>query len=286
MGKFSQIAWTDHTFNAWIGCQKVSPGCQFCYAENETFVRKERSHGNELWGPAGFRHVTSRDYWMQPIKWNGEAWIRCSTCGWRGNGVGVAALNGCPQCGAKTGLFPTRQRVFCMSLGDIFEGRRELLPIRTRLYELIEATPNLDWLLLTKRIDGAGSMLPSEWLRGPWPTNVWMGTSVENQEWANERIPELMKLPAPIKFVSAEPLLGPIDFRIEAALAPQWIIVGGESGRKCRPFKAEWAESILEQCWSVTPHIAFFMKQLGGYPDKRDNIAEFKRSLQIREWPR
>lgn len=286
MGKVTGIAWCDHTWNGWIGCQKVSPGCTYCYAEREAFVRRERSHGRELWGPQGERHKTSAEYWFQPVTWNREAWVQ-HECGWRGNSAAIKAFDGCPQCFGKVGFFPTRQRVFCMSLGDALEDRPELIPWRTDLFNLITITPNLDWLILTKRIELAGDLLPVSWFDGKWPKNVWMGVSVENQQYADFRIPELMKMPAPVRFISAEPLLGPVDITLgrEATEVPSWVIVGGESGSKYRPFQAEWARAILDQCRSVTPPIPFFMKQLGGHPDKRDNVEDFPEDLRIREWP-
>lgn len=286
MGKSTGIAWCDSTFNPWIGCQKVSPGCKFCYAERETFVRRERSHGHELWGPMGSRHRTSAAYWREPITWNAQTWVK-HECGWRGDFTGIKALDGCPACGVRTGFFPTRRRVFCMSLGDVFEERDELIQWRNDLYNLIDATPNLDWLLLSKRIELAGQMLPYLWVHSDWPPNVWIGTSVEDQALANERIPELMRLPALIRFVSAEPLLGPIDLTLGevATEKPNWVIVGGESGPHCRPFDWNWARGILQECRIPSP-IPYFMKQGGGYPNKRDNLDDLPEDLRIREWPK
>lgn len=283
MGKVTGIAWCDHTFNPWIGCQKVSPGCQFCYAERETFVRRERAHGHELWGPMGERHRTSEANWREPLKWNNETWTHCGNCGWRGNFTNIKAFEGCPKCGNLTIFFPTRQRVFCMSLGDVLEDRPELIPWRNELFRLISITPNLDWLLLSKRIDLAGYLFPYEWFDGEWPGNVWIGTSVEDQRWADQRLPELIKMPAHVKFVSAEPLLGPITFA-PGTQKVQWVIVGGESGPKCRPFDWDWARGIRDQC--VEADVAFFMKQGGGFPNKRDNLEDMPEDLQLRGWPR
>lgn len=182
MGKETGITWTDHTFNPWIGCVKVSAGCQYCYAQHDTFPRMMRSRGIELWGVNGARHVTSDSYWKQPLAWNKAA---------ERDGV--------------------RRKVFCASLADVFEARDDLGEPRIRLWRLIEQTPALDWLLLTKRPENVMDFVPELWKHGGWPSYVWLGASAENQENANKRIPILLKTPAPIKFLSCEPLLGPID---------------------------------------------------------------------------
>lgn len=307
MGKFSPIGWTDHTWNGWIGCQKISPGCQFCYAEHETFVRRERSHGRELWGPQGTRHRTSEEYWKQPLRWNNEVWWECRSCGWRGR---LDSNTGCPVCG-ESAFKSARQRVFCMSLADVLEDRPELVPWRNDLFNLIDQTPNLDWLLLSKRIDMVSYLLPFTWFDGEWPANVWMGISVEDKRRGNERIPYLLRCPAPVRFLSIEPMLEPIDLyhihndftyydvlgksRFDYGIdglgvsAPMpsgvdWVIVGGESGKKCRPFNWDWARTIRSQC--ATHDIPFFMKQGGGYPDKCDDLESIPEDLRVREWPR
>jgi len=178
-----------YTFNPWIGCAKVSPGCKFCFAENDTFARTCRAHGVELWGVHGQRHRTSEVYWRQPLKWQRE----------------VAASG-------------VRGRVFCASLADVFEDRHDLVAWRDDLFRLIAATPNLDWLLLTKRPENILKMWPELPFAPHTPAddryaNIWLGTSVENQATANERIPELLKCRhlAPVLFLSCEPLLGPVD---------------------------------------------------------------------------
>lgn len=286
MGRFSKIAWTDHTFNPWIGCQRVSPGCLHCYAEHETFVRKERSAGRELWGPTGFRHRTSAFNWQEPDRWNRANFFDCLACGWRGN---LLAPTACPACGVTDLLRPTRQRVFCMSLGDLLEDRTDVAPWRLEVFDLIERTPNLDWLLLTKRIDLAGTMFPSKWLEGTWPKNAWLGTSIEDQKRYDERVPELAKIPAVIRFLSIEPMLGPIDLRVDrwgeeaTEIGFNWVIVGGESGSKCRAFDIQWARDVRDQCEALGVH--FFMKQLGGYPNKHDMTDDLPEDLRIRVWP-
>ena len=195
MAKDSKIEWTHHTFNPWWGCTKVSPGCKHCYAE--TWARRT---GRAIWGNAAPRRELSDAYWKQPIAWNGEA--------------------------ARAGK---RARVFCASMADVFEDRRDLDRHRARLWPLIEATPHLDWLLLTKRPQNMRKLAPWD---GAWPANVWAGTTAENQRWADKRIPVLLEVPARIHFISAEPLLGPVEVSRWLALKPgrrlDWVIAGGE----------------------------------------------------------
>lgn len=232
MGTETKIQWTDHTFNPWIGCQKVSPGCKHCYAEHNAFVRIQRSEDRELWGPKGERHVTSDANWRKPLAWNAAA-----------------------EAAGK------RARVFCASLADVFEDRPELEAPRRRLWDLIEATPWLDWQLLTKRPENAIAMKPPRWRY--YPRNVWIGTSAEDQERWDERIPHLVRMPAFTVFVSAEPLLGPIDCG-DALDCIEWVIVGGESGPDARPFDVAWARSLVKQCQEHGS--APFVKQLGSKP--------------------
>jgi len=179
MGKNSSISWTDATFNPWIGCSKVSAGCSNCYAETLMDTRWKRAK----WGAGEPRVVTSDSNWREPIKWNAAA--------------------------AAAGV---RKRVFCASLADVFEDHAELPPLRARLWELIEKTPWLDWMLLTKRAGNIAIMLPTSWQKNPRP-NVWLGVTAENQATADERIPQLLRVPAAVHWISAEPLLGPVSFR-------------------------------------------------------------------------
>jgi protein gp37 len=171
-----------YTFNPWIGCAKVSPGCANCYAE----TLMDKRMGRVQWGVNGTRVHTSDSNWKKPYQWNRKA---------QEEGV--------------------RKRIFCASLADVFEDRPELVPWRADLFAMIDATPNLDWLLLTKRPENIKRLWPFGWYEdkgGPftWP-NVWIGTSVENQEQADKRIPHLLSIPASVRFLSMEPLLGPVD---------------------------------------------------------------------------
>jgi protein gp37 len=234
MGQNSKIEWTHHTFNPWWGCARVSPACKYCYAD--TWAKRV---GVDLWGKNGERRFFSERHWGEPLRWN--------------------------QAAAKAGR---RRRVFCASMADIFENRRDLDEWRAKLWPIIERTPWLDWLLLTKRPQHVQSLVP--WI-GAWPRNVWLGTTAENQKWADRRLDELMRYPAAVRFTSCEPLLGEID--LTRWLAPagsgtglNWVIAGGESGPKSRPMNPAWAEAIRDQC--TRSGVPFHFKQWGHWgPD-------------------
>lgn len=250
MGKHSRISWTHHTFNPWWGCEKISPGCAHCYA-----ATLSSRYGKELWGKGEPREQRSEKYWSEPLKWNRAA---------------EAAGE--------------RQRVFTASMADVFEDRRDLDDLRLRLWGLILRTPWLNWLLLTKRpehVTRLWSLAEKISVEGTWPPeNIWLGTTVENQECAEKRIPELLSVPGVrIRFLSAEPLLGPIDLRGKGWMgcfhpsgeqqddhslcAPRisWIIAGGESGTGARPMHPDWARSLRDQCQAAG--VPFFFKQWG-----------------------
>jgi protein gp37 len=243
MAQDSKIEWTHHTFNPWIGCTRVSPACDHCYAETWS-----KRYNTVEWGAGKPRKMTSESNWQQPIKWNREA--------------------------EKNG---TRYRVFCASLADVFDNEAD--PAwRIRLFALIEKTPHLDWLLLTKRIGNVSKMLPLDWGKG-WP-NVWLGISVVTQQEAERDIPKLAAIPAKVRFLSMEPLLEAIDLRalktdyngrLNAFLHNRihWVIVGGESGAEARPMHPEWARSLRDQC--VEFGIPFHFKQWGEWVPKAGN---------------
>jgi protein gp37 len=284
--KDSAIEWTDHTFNPWIGCTKVSPGCANCYAETLMDTRM----GRVRWGKGNPRQRTSAAYWRQPLTWNSQAalFMQCRAgCRWQAKHVDQEGF--CPVCGDPESS-SARPRVFCASLADWLDDE---VPIEwlADLLDLIRRTPNLDWLLLTKRPqnwdlrvgDACSWMSPLgpyaetkkwlyRWLGGlerenhvP-PANVWIGTSVEDQARAKQRIPSLLRIPARVRFLSMEPLLGPVDL-VEAcggaAISSRldWLIVGGESGPNARPMHPNWARSIRDQCKAAG--VAFFFKQWG-----------------------
>nr|WP_294809929.1 phage Gp37/Gp68 family protein [uncultured Sphingomonas sp.] len=225
MAKNSRIEWTNHTFNPWWGCVKVSPACKHCYAESWA-----KRVGQSVWGIKADRRFFGDKHWAEPLRWNAEA--------------------------ERAGV---RARVFCASMADVFEDRRDLDPWRERLWALIEATPNLDWLLLTKRPEGVLAFVP--W-GDIWPTNVWLGTTVEDQTRADERLPLLAAIPAAVRFISAEPLLGPVHLG-DWAKAIDWVITGGESGAKARPSSPSWFLDLLNQC--MAQDIAFHFKQWGDW---------------------
>ena len=233
MAKDSPIEWTDDTFNPWWGCTKVSPGCEHCYAE--AFAKR---YGHDVWGPGAERRQLSTSHWKQPTLWNAEA--------------------------ARTGI---RARVFCASMADVFEDRRDLDARRDQLWTLIEGTPHLDWLLLTKRPQNVAGLVP--WADS-WPDNVWLGATAENQHWLDQRMPALTSLAARVLFLSCEPLLGPIDLSrwIDGANRGEhrhidWLIAGGESGHRARPMHPEWLTSLRDQC--VDAKINFHFKQWGNW---------------------
>lgn len=224
-----------YSFNPWWGCVKVSPGCANCYA-----LTLSRRYGHDVWGPAKTtnRRMMSDNYWRQPLKWNAVA--------------------------EKAGQ---RRRVFCASMADVFEEHPQVADARIRLLTLIDDTPWLDWLLLTKRPENIMEMM-DDWVN-PFPSNIWIGTSVENQEQADKRIPELLKVPAKVRFLSCEPLLGPVDLgqwiipSCEPTSHVDWVIVGGESGPGARPMHPDWARNLRDQC--VEAGVAYHFKQWGEY---------------------
>jgi len=255
----SKIEWTDHTFNPWIGCEKVSDGCLHCYAE-----QMSKRYGWAEWGPNGKRKKTSEANWRKPLSWNRKA--------------------------EKEGR---RYKVFCGSLCDVFEDNEQTIWWLVELFELIEQTPNLDWLLLTKRPENIYDMwprIPTRWdprfeeYNEPHKTlsNVWLGTTVENEELLGKRLDTLFTSPADKYFVSVEPMLSRIWLGDWLTII-DWVICGGESGPGCRPFNVEWARRLLKECRAEG--VPFFMKQLGGYPDKRDKLSDFPEDLRVREFP-
>lgn len=253
MAKYSHIEWTHHTFNPWWGCTKVSPACLHCYAELWA-----KRMGQRVWGTDAPRRFFTDHHWSEPLDWNAEA-----------------AIAG------------RRERVFCASMADVFERRAELDVPRARLWKLIKDTPSLDWLLLTKRPHNIGSMVP--WT-DDWPHNVWLGTTVENQTWAEKRLPHLLQHRAAVRFLSCEPLLGTIDLSPWASKRGlnriDWIIAGGESGPKARPMHPDWATSLLRQCQQHS--IAFHFKQWGHWVpaeiagEEAANVIEFGNERPVR----
>jgi len=238
MAENSKIEWTDHTFNPWIGCQNVSPGCDHCYAETLT-----NRYGWTEWGPHGVRKRTSEANWRKPLQW-------------------AKAARQARE----------RPRVFCASLADVFDNRAPE-GARGDLFALIRSTPELDWLLLTKRPQNIRKMLPADWGNG-YP-NVWLGITCEDQERYDLRWPILRDTPASVRFISYEPAIGLLDLGVEGPW-PDWLICGGESGPGARYMKPEWADAALIQCQNRG--IAFFMKQM-------TRKAPIPADLLVRQWP-
>ena len=209
MSTATKIEWCDATFNPWIGCTKVSPGCAHCYAATLDSQRYSKNLGGGTkvapvshWGPGAPRHLTST--WRDPIKWNRQA---------------------APDfAGPHPWFSGPRPRIFCASLADWLDSEVPLAWL-SDLLALIRGTPHLDWLLLTKRPQNwrsrlqelastqadIGSQIASEWLSGRPLPNIWVGTTTEDQARADERIPLLLQIPARVRFLSCEPMLGPVD---------------------------------------------------------------------------
>lgn len=260
MGRETRIEWTDHTFNPWRGCEKVSEGCAHCYAE---VLSRRNPKVLGTWGPDGDRPIAAEAYWAQPHRWNAEA-----------------------QAAGERGF------VFCASLADVGEERNDLIEPRLRLFKLIIETPYLVWLLLSKRSANLANWLlapnaagiiqgwaaydhhrrnsheadPAKWLLEhplSWPLdNVWPGVSVENQARADERLPHLSALHGAgwTTFVSYEPALGDVRWEHHED-AFDWLISGGESGPDARPSHPDWHRHARDFCNQTGK--AYFFKQWG-----------------------
>ncbi|MEU5298029.1 phage Gp37/Gp68 family protein [Streptomyces umbrinus] len=237
---------------SWWGCARISPGCRNCYAADNA-----RRWGHDVFHLGGERRMLSDAYWRKPLKWNREA--------------------------QQTGI---PRRVFCASMADVFEDHPQVTTARVRLWQFIEQTPWLRWQVLTKRPENIATMAP--W-GDTWPDHVWIGTSVEDQQRADERIPLLLQVNASVRFLSCEPLLGPVwisDYMWQACACCEgeghdeacarcgdshcesghirkldWVIVGGESGRGARPMAPQWATNLRDQC--KQNRVPYFFKQWG-----------------------
>lgn len=295
MGESTGISWTDHTFNPWWGCQRVSPGCEHCYAEKLAVTRRKL----DVWGPPKTTERKRIASGMKDLpKWNAAA---------KRDGV--------------------RRRVFCASMADVFEDAPQVALWRAEALDLLAQCEGLDVQLLTKRPQNIRAMVPPSWLES-WPAHVWVGTTVEDQRRANERIPHLLAVPAAVRFLSCEPLLEAVDlaewiapmsmcsgcgkeheghipgncpscntdslittwgeaqaerWRTGDRYDPEcpegiadvngdggigWVIVGGESGPGARPFDLAWARSIVAQCDAAG--VPVFVKQAGDAPFDSD----------------
>jgi protein gp37 len=305
MAEVTKISWCHGTFNPWQGCVKVSPACMHCYAERDT-----KRFGRVIWGSNGTRVLTSDAYWKKPLKWDREAAasgerkrVFCASFAdvfedWSGQ----VTSNTIPvwKCNCGNWFDAETQETPCDKCGDLRTSMVTLQDCRKRLFRLIDQTPNLDWLLLTKRPENIEEMWPCKkdtdgdgncniCIRASnalcrHRANVWLGTSVENQEYADKRIPELLKCRdlSPVLFLSCEPLLGPVDlmeiqeksesgdlfFSAMGTGHPSgatinWVIAGGESGFNARPSNADWLRSLRDQC--AENDVPYHFKQWGEF---------------------
>ena len=333
MSDQTNIEWADSTFNPWMGCTKVSPACDYCYAERDT-----RRFGRVEWGAGKPRVRTSAANWKLPERWNAKPFYACTNCGWRGDKPALA-FNDEPLCWSfcaePSTLKAARRRVFCASLADWLDNE---VPIEwlVDLLDLIRRCPNIDFLLLTKRIGNwrwrLGALKAhldaeveprfelrdwvSAWLsptvHAGAPANVWLGATVVNQAEADRDVPKLLRVPARVRFLSIEPMLGPVDLtahlwgraapcdrctqdadcecgyaqrrEITDEPAIDWIIAGGESGPHARPMHPDWIRSLRDQC--AAAGVPFMVKQLssGGSKPIKD-LSDFPSDLRIRQFP-
>jgi protein gp37 len=232
MADVTRIEWADSSFNPWIGCQHVSPGCDHCYAEKQNAFRKWTAGGD--WGPKAERRRTSSTTWNVPRRLN----------------AGAPAF---------ARAYGRQRRIFCASLADVFDNQ---VPEawRADLFRLIRETPELDWQVLTKWPQNIGKMLPTDW--GTGYANVWLGVTCEDQEHYERRWPILARIPAVVRFVSYEPALAPLTPTLANGLLPDWIICGGESGPGARFMDPTWARRLGDRCHDLGVHL--FMKQMTG----------------------
>lgn len=289
MAENSHISWTDNTFNPWMGCTKVSPACQHCYAERDM----DHRYGQVTWGPNGSRVKTAEANWRKPLRWNREAassgsrlYVFCASLAdvfedWKGPIVNAA--------GHTLYRMPDGQYVSLES-GQFFLDSREAATmddLRRDLFALIDATPNLDWLLLTKRPENVERMWFGHTSTGFRPchrSNVILGTSIENQEWTDKRLPLLhaAKRSGLVgrTFVSAEPLVGPIMlhgeqdgkvFRHLGGDGIDWVITGGESGPNARACNPEWFRSLRDQAEAAG--VPFHFKQWGEFDVNENRVG-------------
>jgi protein gp37 len=313
MGTTTAIEWTDHTWNPWRGCTHVSAGCAHCYAAAFA-ARNPAILGH--WGSDASRVLAPDEYWTLPARWEKAAknsrtrpHVFCGSLmdvfdDWPGQ---LANIHGEPLWFSR--YDPDVQPLARPPAPERFEPPDfqpyTLTQARGRLWRTIAATPQLDWQLLTKRPQHWRNSWPL-WPRPPYthimriPTmhpnapnernfatlrNVWIGVSVENQDAAEARIPILLAIPAAARFLSCEPLLGPIDlaatfhrwYQTPPGTTPatlprlkdwiHWVIAGGESGPHARPMYPNWVRSLRDQCGAYD--IPFFFKQWGEWAPVR-----------------
>ena len=260
MGENSRIEWTDHTFSPWWGCTPVSEGCENCYA-----AAWANRYGFDCFGKGKPRRLFGKKHWTDPIRWDRKA-----------REIGV------------------KKKVFSGSMCDVFD---EEAPegSRNALFGQVLNTPNLIWILCTKRPQNIPRMTPSYWWDVGFPGNLWMLVTAENQARVDERVPLILKVPAKVRGVSIEPMVGPMDIKhllphpfnrephspwCEDCIGPHpsfdgwkqtrednhgpfldWVVLGFESGRGARPGHPDWARKVREDCQAAG--VPFFFKQWG-----------------------
>ena len=297
MSEQTKIAWCDSTLNWWEGCTRISEGCRFCYAE----ARDKRFTGGKLWGKGAPRRK-SKSAVKSALAMNRKPWI-CDKCG-------EARANSHEACcwTEENPVTSHRRRIFSLSLGDWLDDE---VPVEwlARMLDTIRQCDQVVWILCSKRPENffsrmleaqatAANSLPEfrplmvwigDWLDGVPPSNIILLTSVENQEMADKRIPELLKIPAVCHGLSLEPLLGPVTINQWGAGGPtlptlEWLIIGCESGAKRRDCKLAWVRNLVAQAEHAG--VARFVKQLQdseGLVCK--DVSEFPDDLQIQQFP-
>lgn len=244
MATTTGISWTDHTFNPWWGCAKIAPGCDNCYA-----AALDRRTGGNHWGDGQKPRRTSAKNWRRVLAWHQQAQIE-----------------------------NRRHRVFCGSMMDWCD-KNAPAGARAELFDLIKATPMLDWQLLTKRATLIARNLPADWGQG-YP-NVWLGVTCENIAHGYPRIDALRQVPARVRFISAEPLLENLYAFGNHLPGIHWVIIGGESGPGCRPMQRAWVDNIIGHC--DDHRVPVWFKQWGG--NTRDKGGSVLNGAEHKQWP-
>lgn len=249
MGDTTTISWAERSFNGWVGCQKVGPGCDNCYAE-----AYDRRFGGTHWGPGAPRRRTTAANWRKPLKWN--------------------------RIALETGV---RSRVFCSSLADVFDNAVDP-QWRRDLAQLIRDTPALDWMLLTKRIGNVARMIDEDF-DGELPRHVWLGASIVTQQEADRDIPRLNAINASVRWLSMEPLIEPVSIDPDELRRLDMIVVGGESGSGARHFDLDWARDLLAQARTVGTGFHFKQMSQADHPTTYGDWEAFPDDLKVRDLP-
>lgn len=247
-----KIDYFKYTFNVAWGCCKVSPGCDNCYAEEDAAAK----YPIKMWGKNAQRRIFGAKYWERPLQWNKE------------------------EKGAKR-----RPIVFCSSMADVFERHTTIDQERKKLWPLIEATPNLDWLIITKRAENIERNMPFDKHADPWP-NLWVAVSVEDDVRARVRLPYIAKLNVAVRGAHVEPLLGPIPTLAHYINDLDWVLVGGEScdenPQKARPMQPSWVREVTNICQGA--NVPFHFKQWGSQKPVAKNLDGTIQFKAMKRW--